>query len=153
MVRLSGNDGFTIFAAMKFANTSFIQTSSNHFMVTRSPNHMCAVSWAIRFARDSCWSWVAVLSRNRPARCRRLRRRAPSAELKRRHQHEVELLEGILAICVPLEPLERLLVKVEDRLAVRGDLGRVGFPVVEVEGPAVRVRPARLKCPAAKPNR
>ena len=36
----NGNDGFTIFAAMKFANTSFIQTSLNQRIVTRSPNHM-----------------------------------------------------------------------------------------------------------------
>ena len=44
---------------MKLANTSFIQTSSNQRIVTRSPNHMCAVSWAIRLARPSFWFCVA----------------------------------------------------------------------------------------------
>ena len=44
---------------MKFANTSFIHTSLNHLIVTRSPNHMCAVSCAIRLARPSSWFCVA----------------------------------------------------------------------------------------------
>ena len=56
---ISGNDGLTIFAAMKLANTSFIQTSLNHRIVTRSPNHMCAVSCAMTLARPSCWFCVA----------------------------------------------------------------------------------------------
>ena len=51
---MAGNDGLTIFAAMKFANTSFIHTSVNHRIVTRSPNHMCAVSCAMTLARSSC---------------------------------------------------------------------------------------------------
>ena len=38
---------------MKLANTSFIHTSLNQRIVTRSPNHMCAVSWAITLARSS----------------------------------------------------------------------------------------------------
>ncbi len=55
----SGKDGFTIFPAMKLANTSFIQTSSNQFMVTRSPNHMCDVSWEITLARPRICDCVA----------------------------------------------------------------------------------------------
>ena len=56
----------TIFAAMKLANTSFIQTSSNHFIVTRSPNHMCAVSCEITAARPRSWFLVAASSSSRP---------------------------------------------------------------------------------------
>jgi hypothetical protein len=44
---------------MKFAKTSFIHTSVNQRMVTRSPNHMWAVSWAIVLARSRIWFWVA----------------------------------------------------------------------------------------------
>ncbi len=38
-------------APMKSANDSFSHRSSHHFMVTRSPNHMWAISWRIVFAR------------------------------------------------------------------------------------------------------
>ena len=62
----SGNDGFTIFAAMKFANTSFIHTSSNQRIVTRSPNHMWDVSCAMTLARSSSWFCVADSSSIRP---------------------------------------------------------------------------------------
>ncbi len=51
---------------MKFANTSFIHTSSNQRIVTRSPNHMCAVSCAMTLARASFWFWVADGSSSRP---------------------------------------------------------------------------------------
>ncbi len=61
---MSGNDGPTIRAAMKLAKTSFIQTSSNQRMVTRSPNHIWAVSWAMTLARPSSWFRLAVGSRN-----------------------------------------------------------------------------------------
>ena len=44
---------------MKLANTSFIHTSLNQRIVTRSPNHMCAVSCAITEARPSSWFCVA----------------------------------------------------------------------------------------------
>ena len=135
---MSGNDGLTIFAAMKFANTSFSHTSSNHFIVTRSPNHMCAVSCAIRFARRSCSFCVAVLSSNR---ARRVVENGAgvlhAAELKRRQQHEVELLERILAIGVGFEPVDRLLMEVEDRLAIGRDFRGVGFAVVHVKRAAV----------------
>ena len=63
---MAGNDGLTIFAAMKLANTSFIQTSVNHRIVTRSPNHMCAVSCEMTLARSSCWFCVADSSSINP---------------------------------------------------------------------------------------
>ena len=63
---MAGNDGFTIFAAKKFAYTSFVHTSSNHRIVTRSPNHMCAVSCAMRLARPSVCACVAVSSSSIP---------------------------------------------------------------------------------------
>ena len=63
---ISGNDGFTIFPAMKLANTSFIHTSLNHRIVTRSPNHMCAVSCEITLARPSFWFCVADGSSSSP---------------------------------------------------------------------------------------
>ena len=64
---MPGNDGLTIFAAMKFAKTSFIHTSLNHRIVTRSPNHMCVVSWAMTLARSSFWFSVADSSSMTPA--------------------------------------------------------------------------------------
>ena len=62
----SGNEGLTIFAAMKLANTSFIHTSLNQRIVTRSPNHMCAVSCEMTEARPSNWFCVADSSSSRP---------------------------------------------------------------------------------------
>ena len=38
---------------MKLANTSFIHTSVNQRIVTRSPNHMCDVSCEMVLARSS----------------------------------------------------------------------------------------------------
>ncbi len=38
---------------MKSAKDSFSQRSSHHFMVTRSPNHMCAISCRMTLARPS----------------------------------------------------------------------------------------------------
>ena len=40
-------------AALNSANDSFSHRSSHHFMVTRSPNHMCAISCRITIARSS----------------------------------------------------------------------------------------------------
>ena len=40
-------------AALNSANDSFSHRSSHHFMVTRSPNHMCAISCRITVARSS----------------------------------------------------------------------------------------------------
>ena len=61
----SGNAGWTILAARKFANTSLVHTSSNQSIVTRLPNHMCAVSWATRAARPRYAAWVADSSSRR----------------------------------------------------------------------------------------
>ena len=60
-----------------------------------------------------------------------------SAELKRRYQHEVELLERIFAIRVGLEPLECLLMQIEDGFAIGGDLRGIRFAVIEVKHAAV----------------
>ena len=44
------------------ANDSFSHRSSHHFIVTRSPNHMCAISCRITMARSS---WSASVTRER----------------------------------------------------------------------------------------
>src|ERR671910_562172 len=46
----------------KVANDSFSQRSSHQRMVTRSPNHMCAISCRIVPAR---FSWAASVTRDR----------------------------------------------------------------------------------------
>ena len=51
---------------MKLANTSFIHTSLNQRIVTRSPNHMCAVSCEITEARPRYWFCVADSSSSSP---------------------------------------------------------------------------------------
>ena len=66
-----GKEGFTILAARKFAITSFIHTSLNHRMVTKSPNHMCEVSWEIVLARPSNWFCVADSSSSNVERYKR----------------------------------------------------------------------------------
>src|SRR3954464_14786609 len=38
----------------KVANDSFSHRSSHHFIVTRSPNHMCAISCSTVLPRPSC---------------------------------------------------------------------------------------------------
>lgn len=43
---------------MYSAKDSFSQMSSHHVRVTRSPNHMWAISWAMTMAR--VWRWVSV---------------------------------------------------------------------------------------------
>ena len=45
---------------MKSAKDSLSQESSHHSMVTRSPNHMCAISWAMVEAIHSRSSSVGV---------------------------------------------------------------------------------------------
>ena len=42
----SGNSQSTAFVPIQDAKLSFSQRSSHHSIVTRSPNHMCAISWA-----------------------------------------------------------------------------------------------------------
>src|SRR5438034_3439481 len=104
---MAGNDGFTIFAAMKFANTSFIHTSLNHRMVTRSPNHMCAVSCEMTLARLSRSFWRGRRIEQQAARVVEDRARMlHAAELKGRHEQEVELAERIGNARVPLHPVD-----------------------------------------------
>ena len=63
---------------MKLAKTSFIHTSLNQRIVTRSPNHMCAVSCAITLARSEQLVLRRATRRaSARRRCRRSRRRAP----------------------------------------------------------------------------
>ncbi len=50
-----------------------------------------------------------------------------AAELKRRHEQEVELAERIGDAGVAFHPVERRRMEIEDRVAIAGDLGRVGF--------------------------
>ena len=50
--------------AQNSANDSFSHRSSHHLMVTRSPNHMCAISCRITIARISYIASV-TLERNR----------------------------------------------------------------------------------------
>ena len=45
---------------MNVANASFSQMPFHHFMVTRSPNHMWASSWAITSATRCSSGWVAA---------------------------------------------------------------------------------------------
>ena len=46
---------------MKVANASFNQMPFHHDMVTRSPNHMWASSWAMTSTTASSSDWVAVV--------------------------------------------------------------------------------------------
>ena len=46
---------------MKVAKASFNQMPFHHFIVTRSPNHMCAISWATTSARFCSSTCVAVV--------------------------------------------------------------------------------------------
>src|SRR5215469_8358809 len=49
--------------AASSANDSFSHRSFHHFMVTRSPNHWCAISWSRIIARDS-YIMSVTLDRN-----------------------------------------------------------------------------------------
>ena len=46
----SGRKRSMIFSPIQLANASLSQMSSHHAMVTRSPNHWCASSWAATLA-------------------------------------------------------------------------------------------------------
>ncbi len=59
------------------------------------------------------------------------------AVLKRRNQHEIELVERIGEIGVLLQPTQRGGVQVERRVAVAPHLLAIGFPMVHREGAAV----------------
>ena len=55
----SGRKASVHFISMNVANASFSQMPFHHFMVTRSPNHMWAISWWITSATRSTSGWVA----------------------------------------------------------------------------------------------
>ncbi len=66
----SGRKASTVSSSMKVAKASFSQIPFHHFMVTRSPNHMWAVSWATTWATRSSssreaagWSTSSAVSR------------------------------------------------------------------------------------------
>ncbi len=42
------------------ANASLSHRSSHQRIVTRSPNHMCAISWSSVTATMERWAWVGV---------------------------------------------------------------------------------------------
>ena len=50
---------------MYSANDSLSHRSSHQRMVTRSPNHMCAISWAMVLLRASTWSASVAAPRKR----------------------------------------------------------------------------------------
>ena len=58
----SGFHAPTALVSIQLAKPSFSQMSSHHRMVTKSPNHWCAISCAIttatrlRSSTDACWS-------------------------------------------------------------------------------------------------
>ncbi len=56
----SGRKASTQSISMKVAKASLSQIPFHHLMVTRSPNHMWAVSWAMTSATRSISSRVAV---------------------------------------------------------------------------------------------
>ena len=79
---------------MNVANASFSQMPFHHFIVTRSPNHMCAISCTIVSATCAASAWVTV---SRIDEQRRLaERHAPEvlhrAEREVGQRDEVELL-------------------------------------------------------------
>jgi hypothetical protein len=56
--------------SMNVAKASFSQMPFHHFIVTRSPNHMCASSCATTSATSCCSCWVAVAG-STSSRCSR----------------------------------------------------------------------------------
>ena len=58
----SGFHAWTASISMNVANASLSQMPFHHAIVTRSPNHMCASSWATTSAMRSRSEWVAAAS-------------------------------------------------------------------------------------------
>ncbi len=54
----SGRKASVHFISMKVAKASLSQMPFHHFMVTRSPNHMWAISWAITSTTAWRSAWV-----------------------------------------------------------------------------------------------
>ena len=57
----SGRKASVACISMKVAKASFSQMPFHHFMVTRSPNHMWASSWAMTSVTFCSSGWVAVV--------------------------------------------------------------------------------------------
>ena len=55
---------------MYSANDSLSQRSSHHCIVSRSPNHICAILWAMALARSSRCFAVAALAKSISSRNR-----------------------------------------------------------------------------------
>ena len=55
----SGRKASVHVISMNVANASFSQMPFHHFIVTRSPNHMWAISWAMTSATRCSSGWVA----------------------------------------------------------------------------------------------
>ena len=53
--------------AAQEANASLSQRSSHHCIVTRSPNHMCAISWKMNSARTARCAWVGGVRKSWPS--------------------------------------------------------------------------------------
>ncbi len=73
-----------------------------------------------------------------------------ASELKRRQQHEIELLKRVLAIGVGFEPFDRLLMEIEKCVSVGGNFRRVGLTVVHVECAAAALAPLDRKLSGRK---
>ena len=56
----SGRKASVAIISMKVAKASFSQMPFHHFMVTRSPNHMWASSWAMTSVTFCSSGWVAA---------------------------------------------------------------------------------------------
>ena len=66
----SGRKASVHFISMNVANASFSQMPFHHFIVTRSPNHMWAISWSITSATRCSSGWVAALGVDEQQRSR-----------------------------------------------------------------------------------
>ena len=139
---------------MKLANTSFIQTSLNQRIVTRSPNHMCDGlvgddAGAIELLVLRC----GFVEQQRRGVVEDRASVLHPAELKRRDQHDVELAERVRDGGVPLEPFERRGVQIEDRIAVPRHFGRVRLAVEHPSARPLRTAVSRVNLPATNANR
>ena len=97
-------------SAIHVAKDSFSHTSSHHASVTRSPNHWCAISWALIEACDALELDRLLLGRReqdalRPGDQARVLHRAEGHRLRDREL--VELLVGNGIPKYVLEPLEQ----------------------------------------------
>ena len=66
----SGFHSISILSAIQVAKDSFSQTSSHHSIVTRSPNHWWAISWAL-YDAWRLWKADGLFGRRRDQGCAR----------------------------------------------------------------------------------